>query len=178
LWLVHRYSVSSSDFWRFSILALLPVAADFDYRRALNSLPTVGRDLPLHQHTSLTHSHTLPLYTGVGTYFLDSTMSNLRSIRNSDAASRMDRSQQMLLPKTNLHPSNSSKQYVCYACSRSFQRRSASVPGHLSQPNLPRTAFVPGSAWVSMGSQNGTQPGLELPSQDTFPSPTCLGQLS
>jgi hypothetical protein len=32
--------------------------------------------------------------------------------------------------------------------------------------------------WVSMGSQNGTQPGLELSSQDIFPSPTCLGQLS
>jgi hypothetical protein len=88
-----------------------------------NNLPCgLGRtsDLPLHRHTSSTHSHTHPLYTGVGTYFLDSTMSNLRSIRNSDAAPRLDRSQQMLLPKTNLHPSNSSKQYVCYAYSRSF----------------------------------------------------------
>jgi hypothetical protein len=36
----------------------------------------------------------------------------------------------------------------------------AFVPGHLSQPNLPRTAF------------------LGLPAPDTFPSPTCLGQLS
>ena len=47
------------------------------------------------------------------------------------------------------------------------------VLGRLSQPNLP----APGQ-WVSMGSQNGTQPGLELSSQDIFPSPTYLGQLS
>jgi hypothetical protein len=77
-----------------------------------------------------THTHTHPLYMGVGTYFLDSTMSNLRSIRNSDAAPHLDRNQQMLLPKTNLHPSYSSKQYVCYACSRSFQRRGGFVRHH------------------------------------------------
>jgi hypothetical protein len=73
-------------------------------RRRLG-LQASSNNLPAGRHTSSTHSHTHPLYTGVGTYFLDSTMSNLRSIRNSDAAPRLDRSQQMLLPKTNLHSS-------------------------------------------------------------------------
>jgi hypothetical protein len=67
-------------------------------------------------------------------------MSNLRSIRNSDAAPRLDRSQQMLLPKTNLHPSNSSKQYVCYACSRSFQRRESFIRYHC-EPAIPQIMF-------------------------------------
>ena len=105
----------------------------FSYRRALITCPTgsAGRsDLPLHRHTSFAYSHILPIYTGIGTYFLDLTMSNLRSIRNSDAAPRLDRGQYMLLPKINLHPSNSSKQYVCYACSRSFQRRGGFVRHH------------------------------------------------
>jgi hypothetical protein len=58
----------------------------------------------------------------------------------------------------------------------------AFVPGHLSQPNLPRTAFLglsaPGRG--QHGSQNGTQPESGLlalrprPSRET----TCLGRLS
>jgi hypothetical protein len=41
---------------------------------------------------------------------------------------------------TNLHPSNSSKQYVCYACSRSFQRRGGFVRHHC-EPAVPQIMF-------------------------------------
>jgi hypothetical protein len=47
----------------------------------------------------------------------------------------------MLLPKINLHPSNSSKQYVCYPCSRSFQRRGSFVRHHCEPAVSPQMMF-------------------------------------